>query len=61
MIWPVGTGDSNTIVVDDDHVLQVNLRHCPAPDLDGAVVMPVVDELAAHKPERNGGTCPSLP
>jgi beta-lactamase superfamily II metal-dependent hydrolase len=54
MFWPVGTGDSTTIVIDDDHVIQVDLHDMAQADLDGAVVMPVVDELAACLPKRDG-------
>jgi hypothetical protein len=54
MFWPVGTGDSTTIVVDEDHVVQVDLHDMAQADLDGAVVTPVVDELAASLPRRNG-------
>jgi hypothetical protein len=54
MFWPVGTGDSTTIVVDDDHVVQVDLHDMAQADLDGAVVTPVVDELAACLPKRDG-------
>lgn len=54
MFWPVGTGDSTTIVVDEDHVIQVDLHDMAQADLDGAVVMPVVDELAACLPKRGG-------
>jgi beta-lactamase superfamily II metal-dependent hydrolase len=54
MFWPVGTGDSTTIVVDDDHVVQVDLHDMAQADLDGALVTPVVDELAACLPKRNG-------
>lgn len=54
MFWPVGTGDSTTIVVDEDHVVQVDLHDTAQADRDGAVVMPVVDELAACLPKRGG-------
>ena len=54
MFWPVGTGDSTTIVVDEDHVVQVDLHDMAQADLDDAVVMPVVDELAACLPKRDG-------
>lgn len=54
MFWPVGSGDSTTIVVDDDHVVQIDLRDMAQADLDGAVVTPVVDELAACLPRRDG-------
>ena len=54
MFWPVGTGDSTTIVVDRDHVVQVDLHDMAQADRDDAVVMPVVDVLAACLPERDG-------
>jgi beta-lactamase superfamily II metal-dependent hydrolase len=54
MFWPVGTGDSTTIVVDDDHVVQVDLHDMAQADRDDAVVTPVVDVLAACLPERYG-------
>ena len=54
MFWPVGTGDSTTIVVDEDHVVQVDLHDMAQADRDDAVVTPVVDVLAACLPERHG-------
>ena len=30
VFWPVGSGDSTTIVVDDEHVMQVDLREMKA-------------------------------
>ncbi|HUZ54060.1 MAG TPA: hypothetical protein VMU94_16230 [Streptosporangiaceae bacterium] len=54
MFRPVGTGDSTTIVVDDEHVVQVDLHDMAQADLEGAVVTPVVDELAACLPKRDG-------
>jgi beta-lactamase superfamily II metal-dependent hydrolase len=54
MFWPVGTGDSTTIVVDDDHVVQVDLHDMAKADDAGAVVTPVVDVLAACLPKRDG-------
>jgi hypothetical protein len=54
MFWPVGTGDSTTIVVDDGHVVQVDLHDMAQADLDGAVTTAVVDELAACLPKRDG-------
>ena len=54
IFWPVGTGDSTTIVVDEDHVVQVDLHDMAQADRDDAVVTPVVDVLAACLPERDG-------
>jgi beta-lactamase superfamily II metal-dependent hydrolase len=54
VFWPVGTGDSTTVVVDDEHVLQVDLHHMAAADEPDAVHAPVVDRLADVLPERGG-------
>jgi len=45
-------------VVDDDHVIQVDLHDMAQADLDGAVVIPVVDELAACLPKRERPAVP---
>src|SRR4051794_14812005 len=55
VIWPVGTGDSTTIVVDGAHVLQVDLHDQAAADEDDAVVAPVIDRLADVLPLMSGG------
>ena len=54
MFWPVGMGDSSTVVVDDEHVLQVDLHDQAAAGEDDAVFAPVIDRLADVLPERNG-------
>lgn len=54
MFWPVGTGDSTTIVVDDRHVVQVDLRDMAKADGADSVAAPVVDVLAACLPKRDG-------
>ncbi len=54
MFWPVGIGDSTTIVADDQHVVQVDLHDMAKADDDGTVVTPVVDVLAACLPRRHG-------
>lgn len=56
VFWPVGTGDSTTIVVDGRHVLQVDLRDQKAATADGAVVTAVIDRLAETLPTTSGGT-----
>jgi beta-lactamase superfamily II metal-dependent hydrolase len=53
LFWPVGKGDSTTIVVDDEHVVQVDLRDMAQADLDGAVVTPIVDNLVAYLPKQD--------
>lgn len=50
VFWPVGTGDSVTVVVDDLHVVQVDLRDLGAADEEDAVCTPVIDRLAETLP-----------
>jgi beta-lactamase superfamily II metal-dependent hydrolase len=54
VFWPVGTGDSTTVVLDEEHVLQVDLRDLVAADEEDALIAPVVDRLVDHLPTRNG-------
>ncbi len=56
VFWPVGTGDSTTIVVDDRLVMQVDLRDTDAADDDDAVVAPVIDRLVETLPRLDDGT-----
>jgi hypothetical protein len=55
VFWPVGTGDSTTIVVDDRLVVQVDLRDQKAADEDDAVVAPVIDRLEETLPTLDDG------
>jgi beta-lactamase superfamily II metal-dependent hydrolase len=50
VFWPVGNGDSTTVVVDADHVLQIDIHDQVAADDDDAVVAPVIDRLAEILP-----------
>lgn len=52
VFWPVGTGDSTTIVIDDEHVIQVDLHDMAVADDDGAVVAAVIDRLVEVLPRR---------
>lgn len=55
VFWPVGTGDSTTVVLDeDDAVLQVDLHHLSKSENDDEVHVPIVDELVRLLPKRNG-------
>lgn len=54
IFWPVGTGDSTTIAVDDETVLQVDLHHVSAADDDDDTHTPIVDELERVLPKRDG-------
>ena len=53
IFWPVGTGDSTTIMIDDDHVVQVDLHDMVASD-DDEIYAPIIDRLMAALPERDG-------
>jgi len=55
LFWPVGTGDSTTIVIDDEHVVQVDLHDMVMADDDEAVVAAVVDRLIDVLPARVRG------
>src|SRR5690349_1466843 len=54
VFWPVGTGDSTTLVVDDEHVLQVDLRDMALADEPDSAHAQVIDRLAEVLPERDG-------
>jgi beta-lactamase superfamily II metal-dependent hydrolase len=54
VFWPVGTGDSTTIVIDEEHVVQVDLHDMAMADDDDAIVASVVDRLVEVLPERSG-------
>lgn len=52
--WPVGNGDSVTICVDDDAVVQIDLNHRDAYEEPDDPRVPVVDRLVDLLPVRNG-------
>jgi len=54
VFWPVGTGDSTTIVLDDQTVLQVDLHDMAKADDDDTPEVPIVDRLAEALPQGNG-------
>ena len=51
--WTVGTGDSTSVVVDDDRWLQLDLNHKPDADKKDSVYSAVIDELIDRLPRRN--------
>lgn len=54
IFWPVGTGDSTTIVIDNEHVIQVDL-HVTADSSDvNTPRTPIVEVLVDRLPKRNG-------
>jgi len=54
IFWPVGTGDSTTIVIDDRHVIQVDLHDMAMADDDEAVVAAVIERLVQVLPVVKG-------
>ena len=54
VFWPVGSGDSTTIVVDDEHVMQVDLRQMEASLDEDDPHAPVADLLEKLLPQKDG-------
>ena len=54
VFWPVGTGDSTTICVDAESVIQIDLHHLAGADDDDDPRVPIVDRLVTLLPKRNG-------
>lgn len=53
VFWPVGTGDSTTVCIDADTVMQVDLRHMGCADDEDDPHAPVVDRLVELLPKRD--------
>jgi len=54
VFWPVGNGDSTTVVVDSDVHLQVDLNHLKKSENADDKTWPVIDELVERLPTKNG-------
>lgn len=54
VFWPVGAGDSSTIVIDEDTVLQVDLHDLAKAQDPDTPETPVNDQLIAALPVRDG-------
>jgi hypothetical protein len=54
VFWPVGNGDSTTVVVDEEIVLQIDLHDMAKADEDANPECAVVDELVAALPRVDG-------
>lgn len=54
VFWPIGTGDSTSIVVDDEIVVQVDLHDMAKADDDGTPEVPVLERLKEALPQRDG-------
>lgn len=54
IFWPVGCGDSTSVVISDAEVLQIDLNDKAMADDDDNEHIPLVDELVAKLPRRDG-------
>lgn len=54
VFWPVGNGDSTTVVVREGVVVQVDLHHMAQADDDDASCVAIVDALVNLLPRRGG-------
>jgi hypothetical protein len=54
IFWPVGCGDTTTIVVSETEVVQIDINDKPMADEQGNEHIPIVDELVAKLPKRDG-------
>ncbi len=53
VFWPIGTGDSTTIMVDEDTAMQIDLRHTAKSEEDDTGEWPIIDELVRTLPKKN--------
>ena len=53
VFWNVGTGDSTSVVIDDELWLQVDLNHKSDADKGDSVYAAIIDELVDRLPQRN--------
>lgn len=54
IFWPVGTGDSTTIRVQETVFLQIDLRHMEKSENDDDAAWPIIDELTKILPTLKG-------
>lgn len=55
VFWPVGTGDSTTIVVKENEIIfQLDLHHLEKSEDSDDPAFPIVDELVRLLPKKNG-------
>jgi hypothetical protein len=54
VFWPVGCGDSTTIVVSNDEVVQIDINDKVMAAEKGNEHIPIVDELVEKLPKRGG-------
>ena len=54
IFWPVGTGDSTTVRIDETVYLQIDLRHMDKSEEDEDPAWPIIDELIEILPTAEG-------
>ena len=54
IFWPVGCGDTTTMVVSESEVVQIDINDKLMADEQGNEHIPIVDELVAKLPKRDG-------
>jgi hypothetical protein len=54
VFWPVGNGDSTTIVVDDETIVQLDLNHRDDAETDADPHAPIIDRLVERLPVLGG-------
>lgn len=54
IFWPVGCGDTTTIVVSETEVVQIDINDKLMADDEGNEHIPIVDELVGKLPKRDG-------
>lgn len=54
VFWPIGSGDSTTICVGNDVVMQVDIRHLTAADDSDDPRMALIDHLVKILPKKDG-------
>jgi hypothetical protein len=52
--WPVGCGDSTSVVISDDEVMQIDLNDTAIAEAEDNEKIPLVDELVAKLPQKDG-------
>lgn len=53
IFWPVGTGDSTTICVDENTIIQVDLNHLEKSDDEKDPHYQILEELLELLPKKN--------
>ncbi len=54
IFWPVGVGDSTTVVLDEDTIVQIDLHHVEDSEAEDDPRTPIVDKLVGLLPEVEG-------